>query len=93
MKFREHRGHLVDSMKTVVEVDDRPALVSLLQNQLGQFGFSFNDADLLVKPYAYDNRIDWDTYIVTIKGYGVAGFTDGPAVSDSGGQTNEIGLK
>ncbi len=76
MKFREHRGMLDDSMKTVVEVADREALVSLLQSRLRD-GVTFKDEDLKIEPYVYDKRIGWDTYIVTIKGYGVAGFTNG----------------
>lgn len=79
MKFREHKGHLDDSMKTVVDVTNREVLVKLLQSQLHPYGFVFGDEDLKVKPYCFDDRIGWDTYIVTIKGYGVAGFTDGPA--------------
>jgi hypothetical protein len=31
-----------------------------------------------VKPYVFDLRIGWDTYIVHIPGFGVIGFTDGP---------------
>ena len=88
MKFREHRGMLDDSMKTVVDVADRAALVSLLQTQLQLCGFAFNDEDLKIEPYGYDKRIDWNTHIVTIKGYGVIGFTDGP-VSKSEGDKDE----
>jgi hypothetical protein len=39
----------------------------------------FKDEDLKVAPYGgVDKRCGWDTYIVTIEGYGVMGFTDGP---------------
>ncbi len=77
MKFREHREMLDDSMKTVVEVADRKELVSLLRSR--QFcNFVFNDEDLKIEPYGYDNRINWDTHIVFIEDYGVFGFTDGP---------------
>ncbi len=79
MKFREHRGSLADSMATVVEISDRTALVSLLAGRLGDYGFEFADRDLVIASYGYDHRIDWDTHIVTIEGYGVAGFTDGKA--------------
>ena len=78
MKFREHRGHLTDSMKTVVDIVDREALISLLQSRLQPCGFTFASKDLKIEPYGLDDRINWDTNIVTIAGYGVAGFTDGP---------------
>lgn len=81
MKFRDHRGSLADSMATVVEVSGRDALVSLLAGRLEKYGFEFADRDLVIAPYGYDRRIDWDTHIVTIDGYGVAGFTDGPAIN------------
>jgi hypothetical protein len=32
--------------------------------------------EIEVKPYTYDERIGWDTYIVTVDGAAV-GFTDG----------------
>ena len=79
MKFREHKGHLADSMKTVVDVADRRALVALLQSLLQPYDFTFSDEDLKVEPYEFDDRVNWDTHIVTIEGYGVAGFTDGPS--------------
>lgn len=37
----------------------------------------FGVEDLYLEWYAFDTRIDWDTYIVTNK-HGVLGFTDGP---------------
>ena len=78
MKFREHRGMLDDSMKTVVDVADRAALISLLRSRLLPHKVLFNDKDLKIEPYGYDSRINWNTHIVTIEDYGVAGFTDGP---------------
>jgi len=69
IKFREHRGTLDDAMKTVVELDATlPALAAFLKVKPKQ---------LQVKKYVYDDRIGWDTYIVTVDGQAV-GFTDGP---------------
>lgn len=80
MKFREHRGSLDESMETCVELDDRADLVAHMRRQLAHYYFEFEDAQLKVEPYAIDKRIGWlDTHIVTIDGYGVVGFTDGPA--------------
>lgn len=77
--FREHRGLLADSILTVREITslgDLRAYVADLTG--GQF------RDVVVEPYGvdgkpfFDQRIGWDTYIVTVPGYGVLGFTNGP---------------
>jgi hypothetical protein len=36
-----------------------------------------NPKRIHVSKYAYDDRIKWDTYIVTVDRIGVFGFTDG----------------
>lgn len=78
MKFREHRGLLDDSMATCIEVIDRAALVWRCQEILGPYGFVVTPEKLHIEPYSYDKRINWDTHIVTLDGYGVIGFTNGP---------------
>lgn len=78
MKFREHRGGLDDSLKTVVEVTDREALALYCANLLRPFNVPCLAECLQVERYGFDERIDWDTHIVTLPGYGVLGFTDGP---------------
>lgn len=78
-KFREHRGLLEDSMKTVV---DLPASTDALARHLG-----VEASRIEVKPYVYDDRINWDTHIVTMDGQAV-GFTNGPlAILGYKGQT------
>lgn len=84
MRFREHRGQLADSMETLVTVEDRAELVEhckkLLEPYSGWVDFwKIRTDELEIKPYMDrpDTRIGWDkTYIVTIPGYGVMGFTD-----------------
>lgn len=82
MKFREHRGGLIESMATVIEMADRAALVAYIARQLEPFHFTAAEvaAGLEVEKYGsgIDERIGWDTHIVTLKRYGVLGFTDGP---------------
>ncbi|HEV8364576.1 MAG TPA: hypothetical protein VGQ52_13760 [Gemmatimonadaceae bacterium] len=79
MKFREHRGMLVESMETTVDVPDRPALIKHLQNILQIYYIAMQPDDLTVEPYGgTDARTGWDTYIVIVRGFGVIGFTDGP---------------
>ena len=75
---REHRGSLSDSMATVVPLSSHAELVALVAAQLAPFGVLVKPSAVHVKPYCYDARIGWDTYIVTIDGYGVWGMTDGP---------------
>lgn len=64
MLFRFHRGSLADSMQTVVEVADRAALLTLLQ----ETDPSITDDDLTSQPYGFDPRIDWDTHLVLVRG-------------------------
>lgn len=77
MKIRMHRGALADSMETVQEIEATlPAVVAVIEARLGM---TFDPRLIEVSPYGgVDERIGWDTHIVTIRGYGVFGFTDGP---------------
>jgi hypothetical protein len=80
MKFRQHRGSLVDSMATVVEIEPtREALASAIVASLDDAGLEATGLAELIRcaPYGYDARIGWKTHIVTIRGVpGVWGFTD-----------------
>lgn len=75
-RFRWHRGSLADSMTTVVEVTALSELTALIQADWPEV------THLSVKPYAYDARTGWDTYLVeAVFSDGctaVAGMTDGP---------------
>lgn len=74
MLYRDHRGSLDDSMKTVVSLPaTRLALFCHLYKE--PFMPEFKIQDLEVKAYGYDPRIKWHTHIVTIKGNAV-GFTN-----------------
>ena len=83
MKFREHRSLLVDSMETVKEFDGKKDLIEHLQKDLDRWGVGKYDlSEITIEKYGngIDDRIGWDTYIVHLEGYGVLGFTDGPAL-------------
>lgn len=60
--FRFHRGSLDDSMKTVVEIDTWEQLEELIEES-----WQVKISAMEIKPYIYDDRIDWETQIVTIK--------------------------
>lgn len=82
MKYREHRGGLSDSMATMVEVNGLQGLLWHLSKRAETYP-SFpvvSEKTVHIEPYGFDDRIGWDTHIVTLDGYGVLGFTDGPAV-------------
>jgi hypothetical protein len=81
MHFREHRGTRGDSLRTLVELEDRKALVEHCRRILARYDFTFNPAALRVTLYydLPDPRIGWkSTYKVEVRGYGLVGFTDEP---------------
>ncbi len=67
MKYRPHRGSLVDSMSEVIELHDRQALLDHLNKGLGFKKVKLEDKDLKLSKQGYDSRIDWDTHIVCIR--------------------------
>lgn len=73
-------------METVVELRNKEELVEHIRQLLSAFAGDFEFDKIEVRPYGgvayetpiYDKRIGWTTYVVTMPGYGVLGFTDGP---------------
>jgi hypothetical protein len=66
-------------MATVVEIDPtRAALTAAIANSLNGWPVEVLAKDVTVVPYCFDARVQWDTHIVSLNGYGVFGFTDGP---------------
>lgn len=80
MKFRQHRGGLDESMETVVELADRTALIAHCRALLAPWPTApeVTEQTLKVSAYGYDPRIQWDTHLVFLEGYGVMGYTDSP---------------
>ena len=77
MKVRQHRELLDDSMDTCTEIQPtKERLAKHIADRWGLKGLA--NRKVHVKKYSYDHRIGWDTYIVTVDGMGVFGFTDGP---------------
>jgi hypothetical protein len=66
--FRLHRGSLSDSMATARTINTKADLVKALDEDGWPHG------EIEVKPYGCDDRIGWDTHIVTVDGM-AAGFT------------------
>ena len=80
VKFREHRGSLVEAMNTVINVQNKKDLIEIIKDQLSPYshGLDINNETVEIKPCGFDDRIKWNTHILTLKGYGVLGFTDAP---------------
>ncbi|MDP2618619.1 MAG: hypothetical protein Q8P46_00340 [Hyphomicrobiales bacterium] len=79
MKFREHRGHLSDSLATQREFQDREEVTRHVIDLLKAQGTGEVPAGLVsFTPYGGDDqRIGWkDVHIVEVTGYGVVGFVD-----------------
>jgi len=66
VKFRPQRGGLTESLAEVKEVNSLQELRDILKA-----------TNVEVRPYIYDERIDWNTYLVRADGE-IVGFTDGP---------------
>ncbi len=74
IKYRDHRGSLAESMETVQEFETGEDLVDYLKKD-SSFPVFIHLVE--IKHYCFDKRINWETHIVTVKGFGVMGFTDG----------------
>lgn len=69
--YRPHQGDLEDSMRKVEKFN---SLKELLQYIVKQFNNAFAIDDIYIKYYCYDSRIDWDTFLITTKTYGMERF-------------------
>lgn len=74
MKFRYHKGSLLDSLDTTFEVESLEELYNVLLKSLLGFGFSFSRKDMSIKYYGYDSRINAHNYLICINKFGVIGF-------------------
>ena len=78
-KLRQYRFQLADSMRTVIEVEPtKDVLYAVIQSELGRYGHEVTPDMVHVEKHCFDERIGWDAHIVTVDGYGVYGFMDGP---------------
>lgn len=71
--YRDHRGSLSESMKTIIEVK---SIDDIRKHIMKDWPFD-TLGEITVKPYAYDHRIEWETYAVCVDG-NAFGFTNGP---------------
>lgn len=76
MKIRTHRETLEDAMATEQEIEPNIESVRAYFTK-GSFWPELYKGDIKVEPYGFDERINWNTHIVTVDGNAI-GFTDGP---------------
>lgn len=78
MRLRQHRGTLVESLATTVEIEPTiEALAKAMRDALAPH-IPVEARSIEVAPYGFDTRCGWNTHIVTMLDHGVFGFTDGP---------------
>lgn len=68
--FRPQRGGLVESLKETVFFNSKAELVDHLSDE-----FNATLENTTLKYYGFDERINWDTFIVLVDNHPV-GFTD-----------------
>lgn len=80
MKLRQHKGGYDESMATTVELEStKAALLQAITNSgLIRIPNPLTEDQIHVEPVKIDSRNGWNTHIVTIQGWGVYGYTDGP---------------
>lgn len=77
MLFRFHRGGLMESMQTAKEVRDIAGICQLMNKTGFSLFCNIITPDMLsIRYYGYDQRVDWNTWIVLFNGAPV-GFTNG----------------
>lgn len=76
MKVRQHRGSLVDSLKTVKQI---PATKSDLVDHINKvldFPVKFGPGAITIVHQGQDERIGWDSHLIIVDGWGVFGHCD-----------------
>lgn len=73
--YRQHRCWLDDSLETTRPVKS-VADIAAIEECVAKSGIDLSS--ITIEPYGFDARIGWDTHLVSVPGYGVLGFTNGP---------------
>jgi len=78
MWLRENRQTIWQSLATSVRIKNRAQLVRYISDKMRKSRVAITDDMIHVTHYGYDDRIDWDEYIIVVEGFGVFGYTDEP---------------
>ena len=76
---RNRRPIVYDSMDTMMPCASFAELVGRISKELNGWCEPVSGENVHIKYVGYDERIEENTHIVTVDGYGVWGYTDGPA--------------
>ena len=69
--FRPHKGSLAEAMEHIKEYDDLKAFIDcLVKYHTVNDIRMFDETDINITYCGYDNRIDWETFAVTVNRYG-----------------------
>lgn len=84
--YRPHRRLLADAMDEVVELKDKADLILHIKREWSSLphDFEISEKTVQVEKYGFDDRINWDTYVVLLEmdgKPGAIGFTNGPALA------------
>jgi len=71
--FRPHRSTIAEAMDEVREFESRADLEAFL---MADQPVGTERLELQIRPVGYDDRIQWDTHVISVAGYGVVGFSD-----------------
>ncbi|ATS93513.1 hypothetical protein P1A145kb_p113 [Pectobacterium phage DU_PP_I] len=77
MRVRQHRGSLVESLKTVKQIPATKEALADHINMVMDFPVKFGSGSISLIHQGMDDRIGWDTYLITVSGLGVFGYCDG----------------
>jgi hypothetical protein len=79
ISVRPQRSSLIESLREGTSVANRFELWELITKtvELPPMLIRAGTASLQITPYGFDERIGWNTYLITIPGYGVWGMSDG----------------
>ena len=71
--YRPHRYTLDEAM---AEVQEFKSIKEMCEYLVRQYESAFNVSNVYISYYGYDDRIDWETYVVTVGGYGYENYME-----------------
>ncbi|WP_341323388.1 hypothetical protein NSQ62_07910 [Solibacillus sp. FSL H8-0523] len=74
--FRLHAGALVDSLKTAVLVENVTDVREAVEKHLNEIDLSSYGQPMYIEYFGYDERIQKDMYLVSLKYHGIIGWVE-----------------
>lgn len=76
MRVREHRGTLIESLKTVRQIPATKEDLADHINSIMNFPVKFGPGSITIVKQGVDDRIGWDSHLIVVEGLGVFGYCD-----------------